>query len=185
MKKNTILAIVVLVAVVVAFSFLPLSSAKKPPIATVTLTGAVTTVDNCDNKNPLGVDLGRGSKGFLETTAAVTVVLNFGNTHIRDHEFGVSNEFVLPGCHVADHLGQTSFRVRLDGTTLIFVQLIGLDLTPDHREGFAFVGDREVDDPSFDSFLQHNHRDTGKKSDRAAHVEFAFSGNLAITGDLS
>ena len=205
MKKNAILAIVVLVAVVIAFSFLPVASAKKPPIATVTLgtvseglpVGAVVTVKDCgdDPLIPTPVNMVRGSKGSLETTAPVPVFLNFGVDHTRAHPFpliGGSLTFALPGCHVADHDGFTSFRVRFDDEgKLTFVEFIGLDLIGHdgsfkvdgitHLEGFAFAGDDADGDGIFDSFLRHNHLDKGKKKP-VRDVEFAFEGDLTITG---
>jgi len=199
MKKNTILAIVILVAVVIAFSFPPLSSAEKPPKATaltVTLgpegVGVLVTVSSCDvtEKPATGtpVEMKQGPKGRIESTGPVAVWFDFSLMHSREH----LSTFVLPACVETGLL-----RVEFDDMNrLVFVQMFPIDETVvegkvTHREGFAFAGDDYDKDGEFDSFLRHYHCDTSKKScPKPEHSELAFgptkgTGDLAITGTLA
>ena len=193
MKKNTLLAIVVLVAVVIAFSLLPLTSAKKPSkpaTLMVTLSGALATVDNCGDLNPTGVDVVRGPKGTLESTGPVAIQFTtFTESHARDPGHG--DPLNLPSC-----LGAELLRVEFYGTDLVFVQLIRMDGFKDkiqgvtHDDAFFFAaheiypGTAQEVDGYFDSFIRHGDSHKGKQHP-PDHSEIAFRLPLAITGDLS
>ncbi len=200
MKKNTILAILVLVAVVIAFSFLPLSSAKKPPKPTalaVTLgpegVGVLFTVgSSCDvtEKPATGtpVEMKRGPKGTIESTGPVAVWFDFSLTHSREH----LSTFVLPACVETGLL-----RVEFDDMNrLVFVQMFPIDETVvegkvTHTEAFVFAAHEvypgtesyQTVDGYFDSFIRHY--DSHDKGKDKGHVEIVFRVPLAITGTLS
>lgn len=202
MKKNTILAIVLLVAVVVAFSFLPLSSAKKPPKATalvVTLgpegVGVLFTVgSSCGVTEKPGtgmpVEMKRGPKGTIESTGPVAIWFDFSLTHEREHAFDGLSTFVLPACVETGLL-----RVEFDDMNrLVFVQMFPIDETVvegkvTHTEAFAFAGHEiypgtesyQTVDGYFDSFIRH--ADSHDKGKDKGHSEIAFGrSQLRITG---
>ena len=190
MKKNTLLAIVVLVAVVVAFSFLPLSSAKKPTAPTITLgpSGVLVTVGaSCDGvtadnfrEKVSPVTAKKLGETFFGAVDPVAVWFDLTVNHEREHPLNGETFFLPgPGCVVAD------LRVNFENGDLVDVRLLGMDRNRfkvekvSHTERFNLLAIKV--DGTFDGTLRHVDGHTGRQHPDT-HRDLISLDSLAITG---